>query len=130
MGICIYIYIYIAIGHIIPYLFLGLHPSEPLPFFCANALWSPREIDAKDHGDCQHLQVGIELPSRSLTQPLKSYLPSRKVVFQPSCLRGYDSFREGKRMEICFYQLAPSGQGSERNETKNTLGPQSRCFFL
>ena len=32
-------------------------------------------------------------PSRSLTKPLKSYLPNRKVVFQPPFFRGYVKLR-------------------------------------
>ena len=35
------------------------------------------------------------LPSPSLTQPLKSYLPNRKVVFQPSFFKGYVKLWEG-----------------------------------
>ena len=46
---------------------------------------------------CEAWRRGV-VPSRSLTWPLKSYLPNRKVVFQPSFFRGYVSFREGKNI--------------------------------
>jgi len=37
-----------------------------------------------------------DIPSLKLTWPLKIGLPNWKVVFQPSILRGYVSFREGR----------------------------------
>ena len=39
------------------------------------------------------------LPSRSLTCPLKSYLPNRKVVFQPSFFRGYVKLPGGNSLQ-------------------------------
>ena len=39
------------------------------------------------------------LPSRSLTCPVKSYLPNRKVVFQPSFFRGYVKLPGGNSLQ-------------------------------
>ena len=41
------------------------------------------------------------VPSLKLTYPLKIGLPKRKLVFQPSIFRCYDSFREGN--DIAFF---------------------------
>ena len=35
------------------------------------------------------IDIHDHIPSRSLTQPLKSQLPNRKAVFQPPFVRGY-----------------------------------------
>jgi len=45
------------------------------------------------------------IPSLKLTYPLKIGLPKRKVVFQPSILKGYVSFREGIGFELILYSL-------------------------
>ena len=45
------------------------------------------------------------IPSRSLTQPLKSYLPNRKVVFQPPFFRGYVKLGGGPTSEVFFEGL-------------------------
>ena len=42
------------------------------------------------------------IPPRSLTQPLKSYLPNRKVVFQRPFFRGYVKLRGCRSVSISF----------------------------
>ena len=67
------------------------HSKEALTHF-VSAPWCPKRcffLVGKMGG---RNKTGVT-PPRSLTQPLKRYLPNRKVVFQPPFFRGYVKLR-------------------------------------
>ena len=58
--------------------------GQNLPVVRSSIYWESMILVSNVHTSRQGLKkTNLSIPSRSLTLPLKSYLPNRKVVFQP-----------------------------------------------